>query len=83
MTADRSRGGFGPGGPPVGTPQRALFDGAYAMAQSDTMVPPTGARLVGHLGKLTRGVLKDQAVRSGGLGALGYGAASSIWGSGE
>jgi hypothetical protein len=83
MLLDRSRGGFGETGPPAGTPQRALFDGALAAAQNDTMRPPTGARLTMHLGRLTRGVLKDQAVRSGGLGALGYGAASSIWGSGE
>jgi hypothetical protein len=68
MTAERSSGGFGKGGPvDTNTPVGELFDTAYINADSQSGVPMTGMRM-----------LLRQGAR-GGIGALGIGGAASLW----
>lgn len=74
MKRKRIRGGYGPGGPDPGTPERDLWNLVVTAAREQTGVPMTGARALIYGG--------GRSVVQGGLAGLGLGGiarASGLW----
>lgn len=82
MKRNRANGGLGIYGPGAGTPQEPLWKLTLGAIDEDLKgsVPPTGARIVGALGGLARGTMRNTAAQVLGGGALANTAIGSIWG---
>ena len=77
MKKERSKGGFGPGGPDRDTPEGLLWDLVVAAADAETGIPATGIRAVAQniarsrVGKITA---------TGALGSAGFYGAGGVFG---
>ena len=80
MANQKLSGGFGVRRGEMTPAQKDLYDLTLGHLQDDTGVPPTGARIVGALGGLARGVAKSKVAQGGMAGTAGITALNSIWG---